>query len=100
MESFEPQGDVKSVHLLVASQTPQHKHASFASLPLSPYLSSVDRSGYRITDPHADDQMPVDDKKNPELRPGKRVRQQSMDLIGLIVEIARCASQFYTMTDQ
>ena len=50
-------------------------------------------------DPHADDQPPVDDRKNPDDRPGKRVRQQSMDVIALVTAAEESGAEYVLFTE-
>lgn len=58
-----------------------------------------DGGAARNLDPHKDDQPPVDDRKNPEDRPGVRVRQQSKDVIALIMAAEKVAPDYVLFTE-
>jgi len=62
-------------------------------------LFKVDGGEARSMDPHADDQPPVDDRKNPDDRPGKRVRQQSMDVIALVTAAEESGAEYVLFTE-
>ena len=53
----------------------------------------------RNLDPHKDDQPVVDDRKNPEDRPGVRVRQQSKDVIALIMAAEKVGADYVLFTE-
>jgi hypothetical protein len=58
-----------------------------------------DGGAARNVDPHKDDQPPVDDRKNPDDRPGVRVRQQSKDVIALIMAAEKVAPDYVLFTE-
>lgn len=58
-----------------------------------------DGGAARNIDPHRDDQPPVDDRKNPEDRPGVRVRQQSKDVVALIMATENVAPDYVLFTE-
>lgn len=58
-----------------------------------------DGGSARNVDPHRDDQPPVDDRKNPDDRPGVRVRQQSKDVIALIMAAEKVAPDYVLFTE-
>lgn len=85
------------VSLLVMSQS--HAHESFYRLKPSNTTFVFDNSNKRVIDEHAHDQPPVDDSNNPEIRPGERVRQQSIDLISLLDHVLSMNFSFYVITE-
>jgi hypothetical protein len=85
------------VSLLVMSQSSQHD--AFRSITPSDVVATIDNSKNRTIDEHAHDQPPVDDDNNPELRPGERVRQQSIDLISLLDAILPMNFSYFLLTE-
>eukprot|EP01052_Picozoa_sp_SAG31_P013616 SAG31_NODE_823_length_11772_cov_10.262229_1_plen_520_part_00 len=95
------EGVVASVDLLIFSHTvphsayesikqihPDSKIASPDATPVRIFFRDDAAPGQRLLDPHANDQQTVDDHRNPDDRPGVKVRQQSMDMIAMLRWIA------------